>query len=133
MDRVSDILANVRYSLRHAAISDHLVESLNESIDSLRWCYRQAPHEFQENDVLFLKRVVALLPKLEQFLALDSALQILLQRDRIMQDLSSIQTAISDLNEESFILVSKQLAARMAEVAAIGAMPNPAVHTGAAR
>lgn len=133
MDRVSDILANVRYSLRHAAISDHLVESLAESIDSLRRRYRQAPHEFQENDVLFLKRVVALLPKLEQFLALDSALQILLRRDRIMQDLSSIQTAVNDLNEESFVLVSKQLAARMDEVAAVMATPNPAVRADAAR
>mgnify|MGYP006909123420 CR=1 FL=1 len=73
-----------------------------------------------------MKRVVALLPTLEQFLALDSALQILVRRDRIMQDLSSIQMAVSDLNEESFGLLSKQLAARMAKVAAVMATPNPA-------
>lgn len=126
MDRVSDILANIRYSLRHTAISDGLIESITESVDSLRRRYRRAPQEFLEDDVLFLKRVVALLPKLEQFLALDSALQILLRRDRLMQDLSSIQTAVSSLNEESFALVSKQLEARMGEIAAVMATPNPA-------
>ena len=126
MKRVTDILASIRYSLRHAAISDNLVELLRDLVAALRQRYKKAPEEFRDYDIAFLKRVVALLPKLEQFLSLDSALQILLRRNRLIEDLSSIQSAIRDLNDESFVVVSEQLATLMAEIGAVMATPNPA-------
>lgn len=126
MKRVTDILASIRYSLRHAAITDDLVELIRDLVADLRQRYKEDPDEFRDEDIAFLRRVVALLPKLEQFLSLNSALQILLRRDRLIEDLSSIQSAVGDLNEESFVVVSKQLAALMAEIGAVMATPNPA-------
>jgi hypothetical protein len=126
MKRVTDILASIRYSLRHAAISDELVELIRDLVADLRLRYKEAPEEFRDEDIAFLKRVVALLPKLEQFLSLDSALQILLRRDCLIKELSSIQSAVSGLKDESFVVVSKQLAALMAEIDAVMATPNPA-------
>ena len=125
MENVSDILANIRYRLRHEAISDTLVEYLSETLDALRRHYLRARHDFRDDDIQFLKRLVVLIPKLEQFLGLDSALQILLKRDRLMQDLGGIQSMVDALNEDSFVVVSKQFDARMKEVIDVMATPAP--------
>ncbi len=133
MASVSDILANIRYRLRHEAISDTLVEFLSETLDVLRNHYLHARDKFRDDDIQFLQHLVVLIPKLEQFLILDSALQILLKRNRLLEDLESIQSAVSALNEDSFVGVSEQLEIRMKGVLDAMATPNPAVHTDAAR
>ena len=125
MENVSDILANIRYRLRHEAISDALTEYLAETLDTLRRRYLRSRHVFQDDDIKFLKSLGVLIPKLEQFLALDSMLQILLRRDRLMQDLGAIKFTVDALNEDGFVVVSKQFEARMKEVIDALATPNP--------
>ena len=70
-ERLHDVLANIRYRLRHEAISDGFVEWLEETLELLRSRYRRGREDFQSEYILFLKHLADLTPRLSQYLAFE--------------------------------------------------------------
>lgn len=130
-ERLHDVLANIRYRLRHEAISDGFVEWLEETLELLRSGYRRSREDFQSEDIFFLKHLADLTPRLSQYLAFERQVAVVKRGPGIIQELTTLTQQVDQAHEESFSLVSKQCLALQRELLDLFRLPNPAVERDA--
>ena len=130
-ERLHDVLANIRYRLRHEAISDGFVEWLEDTLVLLRSRYRRSREGFQSEDILFLKHLADVTPKLSQYLAFERQVAVVKRGPWLIQELTNLTQQIDQTHEESFSLVSKRYLALQLELLDLFQLPNPAVERDA--
>lgn len=130
-ERLHDVLATIRYRLRHEAISEGFVEWLEETLELLRSRYRRGRSDFQSEDILFLKNLADLTPRLSQYLTFERQVAVVKRGPGIIQELTNLTQQIDQTHEESFSLVSEQCLALQRELLDLFRLPNPAVERDA--
>ena len=103
-ERLHDVLANIRYRLRHEAISDGFVEWLEDTLVLLRSRYLRSREGFQSEDILFLKHLADVTPKLSQYFAFERQVAVVKRGPWLIQELTNLTQQIDQTHEESFSL-----------------------------
>lgn len=123
-DSLVDVLADIRYRLRHAAINEGFVAWLDEGLEMLRSRYRRNRSEFRSDDIIFLQHLSGLLPLLSKYLAYERRVVSLEGGERLFSELVMLGCQIEQMHEESFSSVSTQCVALQREVEALCKTPN---------
>lgn len=130
-DHLVDVMANIRYRLRHDPISDDFVEWLEETLKALRHRYKKSKSEFKDDDILFLRHLSCLIPALTEFLSIERKLKALQEGRPFLMKLPAICQKIEAMNEESFAVLTKQCLSLESEIHALLGAPNHAVERDA--
>jgi hypothetical protein len=130
-ERLHDVLANIRYRLRHEAISDGFVEWLESTLELLRSRYRRGREDFQSEDILFLKHLADVTPKLSQYLAIECQVAVVKRGPLLIQELTNLSQQIDQTHDASLSLVTKQCLSLQRELLDLFRLPNPAVERDA--
>ena len=126
-----DVLADIRYRLRHASINEDFVEWLDEGLQALRSRYRRNKAEFKSEDILFLQHLAILITTLYQYLVFERRLAALKRGQQLSHEFENLNQRIAEMHEDCFSLISKQCVALHSEVIDLYRVPNTAVETDA--
>ena len=101
-------IIQIKYVLRHAPLSDGLIDTLTEHIDELRWLYRRNKNEFTEEDIKFLQEIGKLLGALMEYVAFLKRFEILRQYKTIANGIYSASEKLLKFDEEIYSNITRQ-------------------------
>ena len=126
-----DVLADIRYRLRHTSINEDFIEWLDEELHALRSRYRRSKAEFKSEDILFLQHLAILITTLYQYLVFKRRLVAFKRGQQLSHEFANLNQRIAEMREDSFLLIAKQCVALHSEFVDLYRVPNTAGETAA--